>query len=57
LTNEGEPICFQEVCKRENSIKWQKAKQKELKSLHDNKTWDLVEQSKGRKVLKNKWVY
>ena len=31
--------------------------QEELKSLHDNKTWDLVGRPKGRKVLKKKWVY
>ena len=31
--------------------------QEEIKSLHDNKTWDLVEWPKGRKDLKSKWVY
>ena len=31
--------------------------QKELKCLHDNKTWDLVGRRKGRKVLNKKWVY
>ena len=31
--------------------------QEELKSLHANKTWDLVEWPKGRNVLKNNWVY
>ena len=31
--------------------------QEEFKSLHDNKTWYLVECMKGINVLKNKWVY
>ena len=57
LTDEGEPTCFQEACEGDNNIKWKKAMQEELKSLHDNKTWDLVEWPKGRDVLKNKWMY
>ena len=38
-------------------MKWKKAMQEELESLHDNKMWDLVELPKGRKVLNKKWVY
>jgi len=30
--------------------------QKELKSLIDNETWELVPRPKGRKVVKSKWV-
>jgi hypothetical protein len=52
LTDEGEPVCFQEACEGENSIKWKKAMQEELKSLHDNKTWDLVEWTKRKKGFK-----
>ena len=29
---------------------------KEMNSLNKNKTYDLVELPKGKKVLKNKWV-
>lgn len=31
--------------------------QEELNSLHRNKIYDLVELPKGRKDLKNKWVF
>ena len=29
----------------------------EMNSLNKNKTYDLVELPKGKKVLKNKWVF
>ena len=29
----------------------------EMNSLNKNKTYDLVELSKGKKVLRNKWVF
>ena len=34
-----------------------KATQKEMNFLHKNKTYDLVELLKGKKVLRNKWVF
>jgi hypothetical protein len=36
---------------------WQKAMQEEMKSLHENHTYDLVELPKGKRSLKNKWVF
>ena len=40
-----------------HKVEWVKAMQEEIKSLHENHTYDLVELPKGRKALKNKWVY
>ena len=31
--------------------------QEEVKSLHENHTYDLMELPKGRKTWRNKWVY
>ena len=31
--------------------------QDEMKSLHENHTYDLVELPKGKRALKNKWVF
>ena len=31
--------------------------QEEMNSLHKNKTYELVELPKGKKALKNKWVF
>lgn len=34
--------------------KWLKVMEDEMKSLHENHTFDLVKLSQGKKVLKNK---
>lgn len=34
-----------------------KAMQKEMDALHKNHTYELVKLPKGKKALKNKWVY
>ncbi|MCO5603724.1 hypothetical protein L7F22_057875 [Adiantum nelumboides] len=43
--------------RREHNSKWELAMQEEIKALHANDTWDLVELPKGRKAIPNKWVY
>ena len=57
LTDEGEPKCFQEACKVENRKHWKKAMEEEIYSLLKNKTWELVNPTKGRNILHKKWVY
>ena len=36
---------------------WVKAMEQELKSLHDNHVWDLVELPTNRKAVISKWVF
>ena len=36
---------------------WLSAMQYEMDSLHENYTYDMVELLKGKRALKNKWVY
>ena len=57
LTDEGEPLTYKEAKACEHSNKWELAMQEEIKALHSNNTWDLVELPKGRKAIPNKWVY
>ncbi|RDX98966.1 hypothetical protein CR513_18043, partial [Mucuna pruriens] len=57
LTDEEEPECYQEAMKNEEKQKWLDAMQDEIKSLHDNHTYDLVKLSNGKKVLENRWIY
>ena len=42
---------------RDDKVKWEKAMQSEMDSLHKNNTWDLVPLPSGKKVLPCKWVY
>jgi len=57
LTDGGEPENFQEARVYEQKDRWNKAMQEEIDSLHKNNTYDLVKLPKGRKALKNKWVF
>ncbi|GKU85719.1 hypothetical protein SLEP1_g345 [Rubroshorea leprosula] len=52
ITNEEE-----EVQSHKDKDCWMKAMQDEMNSLHKNNTYELVELPKGRKTLKNKWVF
>ncbi|KAG8480706.1 hypothetical protein CXB51_025391 [Gossypium anomalum] len=52
-----EPSNYSEAISCEDSKKWMFAIQEEMKSLHKNRTWDLVKLPKGRKVVRCKWVF
>ena len=57
LTDCEEPSCYKEAMLREDKLKWERAMQSEMDSLHKNATWDLVQLSDGKKTLPCKWVY
>ena len=57
LTDEGEPECFQEAMESDENQKWLDAMHDEMKSLHDNHTYDLVKLPKGKRSLENWWIY
>ncbi|KAL4323581.1 hypothetical protein GQ457_11G003910 [Hibiscus cannabinus] len=57
VVNEGEPQSFDQAMEDDHKEEWLKAMQEEMQSLHENQTYDLVELPKGRRALKNKWVY
>ena len=57
LTDGGEPESYQEAVETEDGEKWEEAMQDEMKSLHDNNTFELVKLPRGKRALKNKWVY
>ena len=41
----------------EHKNQWIEAMQDEMKSLHENHTYELVKFPKGMRALKNKWVF
>ena len=57
LTDGGEPESYKEAVETEDREKWEEAMQDEMKSLHDNHTFELVNLPKGKRALKNKWVF
>ena len=57
ITEEREPESFQEVQSHKDKQSWLKAMHEEMNSLNKNKIYDLVELPKGKKALRNKWVF
>ncbi|GMH14050.1 hypothetical protein Nepgr_015891 [Nepenthes gracilis] len=57
LTDAGEPEDYEEAINGEGKEKWLEAMKDEMSSLHENHTFDLVTLPKGKKALKNKWVF
>jgi len=57
LTDGGELECFEEALESEEKQKWLDAMQDEMKSFHDNHTYDLVKLPKGKRALENKWIF
>jgi len=57
LTDEIEPKNFKEAHHSPNRGKWFEAMTEELKSISDNKTWELVDLPDERSAIGSKWVY
>ena len=57
LLSDGEkPESYQEVLLHDEKKEWLRAMHEEMKSLHKNNTYELIELPKGKRALKNKWV-
>ena len=57
LTEGGEPETYEEALTDDHKGEWLEAMQEEMQSLHENQTYELVELPKGKRALRNKWVY
>ena len=57
LTDGGEPSCYEEALSDQHKDQWLDAMHDEINSLYENSTFELVNLPKGKKALKNKWVY
>ncbi|WZZ37770.1 hypothetical protein YC2023_034029 [Brassica napus] len=57
ITDEGEPQSYKEAIGDTHRDEWVEAMQDEMQSLHDNHTYELMKLPKGKRALKNKWVY
>ena len=57
LTIHSEPTTFEEAGSCPEKSKWTEAMSKEMKSLKDNKDWELMALPPGKKAVGSKWVY
>ena len=51
------PNTFSEVLRINESDQWKLAIEEEMKSLHQNQSWELVKLPKGKMAIGNKRVY
>ena len=57
LTDGGEPEDIEEAMENADKQQWLHAMKDKMKSLYDNQTFELVKLSKGKRALKNRWIY
>ena len=57
VVNGDSPQTYEEALSGDDSRSWKEAMDREMNSLVKNKTWQLVEKPKDKKVLDLKWVY
>ena len=57
LTPTGDPTTYECAIRTPEADFWQRAMTKEIGSLEDNGTWELVDLPPGRSAIKNRWVY
>ncbi|KAM2004372.1 hypothetical protein ACFX15_027830 [Malus domestica] len=51
------PSAYKEAVMSSDCELWKKSMDEEMKSLHKNETWNLVQLPKGKKAIGCKWVY
>lgn len=50
------PESYQEIKGHSDRIQWEKAINEELKSLNENKTWEIIPMPKNKNIVDCKWV-
>lgn len=57
MTAEENPETYEAALRSVNSAAWKGAMDREMASLRENSTWELVELPAGAKAIPSKWVY
>ncbi|KAI5738346.1 hypothetical protein M8J77_005748 [Diaphorina citri] len=51
------PVDYVDMMSNIDKEKWLEAMDREIKSIEENKTWDIVQKPVDKKILTSKWVY
>jgi Reverse transcriptase (RNA-dependent DNA polymerase) len=54
---EDDYVTLRQVLESVNSHKWTKIVDEEIKSMYDNKVWDIVPLPEGVKTIGCKWIF
>jgi uncharacterized protein YqgQ len=54
---EDDSVTSRQVLENVNSHKWFKAMDEEIKSMYDNKVWDIIPLPKSVKPISCKWIF
>jgi Reverse transcriptase (RNA-dependent DNA polymerase) len=54
---EDDYVTLRQVLESVNSHKWTKIVDEEIKSMYDNKVWDIVPLPEGVKTIGYKWIF
>ena len=52
-----EPRDYKKVMRSRNKTEWLKVMDDEMKSLHDNHTWELIKKPTGARLVSCKWIF
>ena len=52
-----DPSTVDEARSSPEKVKWEKAMEREMESLHSNDVWELVEPPSNRKIVGSKWIF
>ena len=56
ILEEGEPSSYRDALVSSEKHEWEEAMHREMQSLLENKTWELVTQPKDQPLVDSKWV-
>ena len=57
MTDDHDPSSVAEAKSAPDAPEWEKAMENEMKSLHSNDVWELVELPPDRRIVGSKWIF
>ena len=57
LLDHGKPTNYEEAMMSPDSDRWLEAMKFEIRSMYENKLWNLVDLPNDRQAIENKWIF